>query len=275
MRIEQKLDFGPVTGLRMGHAPIGKPLMSVICYQLDNVLIDTGAKNARLSLLRMVDIPAVEKVYLTHYHEDHAGNAAYLKKEHGLPIFGHTLTQAALSSRTKLKPYERYMWGDLEPTDISSLEDSFASERYRFRVFHTPGHSHDHVVFLEPDQGWLFSGDMYLGTRIKYFRKDEDILQTIESLKFLTTLEFDRLFCGHNPKMQQAKIYLQRKVNHLEDIYDDVKKLKFRGWPPKKIINKLIKSKESWLAKAITCGDVSYRNMLVSAINCIERSKDS
>jgi glyoxylase-like metal-dependent hydrolase (beta-lactamase superfamily II) len=66
------------------------------------------------------------------------------------------------------------------------------------------------------------------GSKDKIFRKDEDMLQTIESLKFLLTLEFDKLFCGHNPKMQQPKTHLQRKINHLENIYDDVKKAEAR-----------------------------------------------
>lgn len=50
MRIEEKLDFGNVVGMRVEHTPIGKPLISVIFYYVDGLLIDTGAYNTRPSL---------------------------------------------------------------------------------------------------------------------------------------------------------------------------------------------------------------------------------
>lgn len=275
MRIEGKLDFGPVTGLRMGYAPIGKPLMSVICYQVDNILIDTGAKNARQSLLKLLDRAALEQVYLTHYHEDHAGNAGYLNARLGLPVFAHPFTQAMLSQKVKLQPYELYMWGSLECADVEPLGDCFDSEHHSFSVIHTPGHSHDHVVFLEKNQGWLFSGDMFLGARIKYFRRDEHIRQTIDSLKLIVSLDFDKLFCGHNPQMHQPKKRLQQKIDHLENIGAEVAQLHERGIPENEIMKRLLKKKESWLAKLITLGDVSYRNLLASSIRdvCGEQSE--
>lgn len=273
MRIERKLEFGPVTGLRMGYAPIGKPLMSVICYQVDNILIDTGAKNVRQSLLKLLDRSRLEGVYLTHYHEDHAGNAAHLNKALGLPVFGHPLTQAMLSQKLKLKPYELYMWGQLEPAEVKPIEEHFHSENYDFTIVHTPGHSHDHVVFLEENQGWLFSGDMYLGAKIRYFRRDENIYETIESLKRIAALDFDKLFCGHNPQMRHPKRFIKRKIDYLENIFGQVAHLYALGVPKNAIIKQLLKNKESWLAKAITLGDVSYKNMLESSFNSVSSGR--
>ena len=54
MRVEEKLDFGNVVGVKVGYAPIGKPLISVIFYHLDGLLIDTGSYNTRPSLQRFV-----------------------------------------------------------------------------------------------------------------------------------------------------------------------------------------------------------------------------
>lgn len=268
MRTEQELDFGPVRGLRVGYNPAGKPLMNVICYQLDNILIDTGAKNTRPSLVKMIDFKALDKICLTHYHEDHAGNANYLNKTYKLPVYGHPLTCDALGRSHRLKPYELYMWGRLEPAEVTPHQEHFCSERYRFEIHHTPGHSFDHVVYLEKNEGWLFSGDMYLGSKIKYFRQDENIKDTIKSLTNISNMDFEQLFCGHNPQLSHGKRAIIRKTNYLQHIYGSVGHLLDQGKSPQQIYQSLLTGRESWLAKLITLGDVSYRNLITSAIRC-------
>lgn len=266
MRVEQKLDFGPVQGIRIGHAPLGKPLMTVICYQLDNILIDTGPANARTSVLKMLNKQALNRIYLTHYHEDHAGNAAFLNQHLNLDVLGSEMTAGMLARHIRLKLYEIYMWGELTPLAIQVVGERFETNRYSFKVISTPGHSHDHVVYLEENEGWLFSGDMFLGGRIKYFRKDEDLVTTIKSLKAIGSLDFGKLFCGHNPQMHQPIKAIQRKINFLEGILEEVRYYYGLGWTDKAIINRLLNGKESWAARLVTLGDVSYRNLLLSAL---------
>lgn len=266
MDISQTLNFGPVTGFRVGAAPVGKPLMSVICYRVDDVLIDTGPGNARKLVENAVAPKSLQAIYLTHYHEDHAGNAAYLNAKFAIPVNGHELTAQTLSQTVKLKPYEKYMWGGLDRVSIAPLAERFCTSNYEFQVVHTPGHSHDHVVFLESDQGWLFSGDMYLGARIKYFRADEDIYQTVASLKLIASLDFDTLFCGHNPQLVEPRKAIQRKIDHLENIIGSVHQLRAKGMSRDEIVREALKGRESWLVKLITLGDVSYRNMILSVL---------
>jgi len=179
VRIEKKLSFDDVQGIRVGYAPIGKPLISVIFYYIDGLLIDTVSYNTRPSLQRFILTNPMDQLALTHYHEDHAGNADFLEKKLSVPVYGHPV--------------------------------------------HTPGHSIDHVIYHDRDQGWVFSVDLFLGANIKFFRKDEDILQTINSLEKTITLDFDRLFCGHNPKMDDPKSYLGAKLEQLLLLMDEVK----------------------------------------------------
>ena len=40
-------------------------------------------------------------------------------------------------------------------------------------------------VYYEKNKGWLFSGDMYVADKIKYFATYESMLTQIESLKKL------------------------------------------------------------------------------------------
>lgn len=266
MNISQTLNFGPVTGFRVGAAPVGRPLMSVICYRVDDVLIDTGAGNARKLVEAAIEPKTLQAIYLTHYHEDHAGNAAFLHNKFATPVYGHSLTAQTLSQTVKLKLYEKYIWGGLDRVRVTTLTDRFATAHHEFNVVYTPGHSHDHVVFLEPNQGWLFSGDMYLGARIKYFRCDEDIYQTVESLKTIAELNFDSLFCGHNPQLKEPRKAIQRKIDHLENIIGYVQQLQAKGMSRREVVREAVKGRESWLVKLITLGDVSYRNMILSVL---------
>jgi glyoxylase-like metal-dependent hydrolase (beta-lactamase superfamily II) len=271
MRVEEKLDFGPVQGIRIGYALMGKPLMTVICYQLDNILIDTGPANARRSLLALLDTRKLSDIYLTHYHEDHAGNAAYLQKHLDLDVRCSCLTASILAEKVRLRPYELYMWGGLATVQAKPVADNFFSDQYQFKVISTPGHSLDHVVYLEEKEGWLFSGDMYLGSRIKYFRKDEDVLQTIASLKKIACLNFDKLFCGHNPQLKQPVRAIERKIDYLENILGEVRQCHLSGVPEKELIKRLLKNKEYWPARIVTLGDVSYKNLLLSALKAVRQ----
>lgn len=275
METKLLLDFSPIKGYRIGYAPVGKPYMSVICYQIDELLIDTGPANSRRALMGLLDPKTISRICLTHYHEDHAGNAAYLSKHHNIPVYGHALAAEILKKPVKLKPYEKYIWGNLETIDIHPLGDSVETENYRFTLIHTPGHSDDHIVYWEKNQGWLFSGDMYLGSRIKYFRADESISQTIDSLKKITSLQFDKLFCGHNPKLEQPHEAIQRKIDHLENIIGNVQYLYTQGKSHKEILQELVRGRESWLVKIVSMGDVSYKNMVLSAIKDIEQKSSA
>ena len=64
------------------------------CYLLqcveNNILIDTGLKWVRGMLrrrLRRLNIDTLAAVVLTHYHSDHAGNAAYIAREFCCPVY--------------------------------------------------------------------------------------------------------------------------------------------------------------------------------------------
>lgn len=266
-------DFGAVTGINLGYSPIGRPLMSVYCYLVDDLLIDTCASNSRKALLDALGGKSLSKVALTHYHEDHAGNAAFLKKQFAIPVVGHQHTGRALSRTVKLRPYEIFMWGKLEPVEVEPVGDLLQTERFQFQPIHTPGHSHDHLVYLEKREGWLFSGDMFLGPKIKYFRRDEDIFETIQSLRAILGLDFDKLFCGHNPQLNNPKRMIQRKHDNLVESYIRVVDLLKKGTPRNEVVRQLTSKYESIKAKLITLGDVSYKNMVLSILASIDRGE--
>ncbi len=240
--------------------------MKVICYHVGDVLLDTGAYWTRPSLHRMLQGYPIRHILLTHYHEDHAGNAAFLQRDLGVPVYGNPLTRRLLANKIPLKPYEHYIWGKLEPVEIRELTGEFVSGDYVFTPVHTPGHSPDHYVYLEKKRGWLFSGDMFLGVKIKYFRSDEDIVVTIKSLRNILELEFDKLFCGHNPQLENPKSLVRAKADHLQQIVDTAAHWLALGLGDKEILRRMVKGHESWMTRAFTLGDVGYHHMVRSAL---------
>ena len=170
-----------------------------------------------------------------------------------------------MAANRKILPYQRYIWGKSEDVKVKPLGPLIESSRFTFRPIHTPGHSEDHTVFLEEQNGWLFAGDLYLGERIKYFRSDEKIYDQIDSLKKMRNYDFDALFCAHNPSRDKGKLRLEQKLQFLEDIVGRVQLLKKQGLSDNAIIKRMDSKKDRWV-KLMTLGDVSLANMLRSAM---------
>ena len=169
-----------------------------------------------------------------------------------------------MSDGFKILPYQRFIWGQSERISLLPLGPAVESNNFALEPVHTPGHSKDHMVYWDRSNGWLFSGDLYLGPKIKFFRSDENIMEQIASLKKVLTLDFDTIFCAHNPCLQDGKSKLRQKLQFLEDIVGQIQKLKTAGISKKSIFKKLDPGIDRWV-KLMTMGNVSFENMLKSA----------
>jgi len=261
VEIEQ---FGDVEAIKLGYGPLGPPLMCVYFYMLDGLVIDTGQSHMQKAALQLLEEKRLQRILLTHHHEDHSGNAAAISRQHAIEACGHPLTAQKMALDFKILPYQKLVWGKSEPLSLLPLDSVIESNRYQLLPVHTPGHSKDHTVYLEKNRGWLFAGDLYLGQHIKYFRSDEIISDQIHSLKKVLKLEFDALFCAHNPSWSDGKSKLKRKLQFLEDIVGQVQKFKTMGMTRKAIVRQMDPRKDK-LMKLLTMGNISYANMLRSA----------
>jgi len=242
---------------------VGRPLMTVHFYFVDGVCIDTALSHGKKQVIDILSDHAVHSVVLTHHHEDHSGNAAVIKQTHGATVEGHPVTVEKLNRGFKIMPYQHYSWGAAQPLDMTPLPAIVTSDNIELQPIHTPGHSRDHTVFWEKNQGWLFSGDLFIAERIKYFRADEKIKDQIASLKKTCRLDFDSLFCAHNPHFKNGKQKLRNKLQFLEDLYGRVKEFQEQGLDVNKTI-KQIGLKETYFIKYFCMGNVSMKNMVRS-----------
>lgn len=264
MNIVARHRFGPIEGFQLGYGPLGPPLMSVYCYRVGDVLIDTGQRHMQALLLELLESKPVGRILLTHHHEDHSGNAAAIARRSGAVIQAHPLAVAKMATGYPIRLYQHMVWGKAEPVAVDPLETAIDTGCGVLEPIHTPGHSKDHVVFLNRQNGWLFSGDLFIGERIKFFRSDEHLDQQLDSLKAVLTLDFDALFCCHNPSPHKGKQRLQAKLAFLEDFQGQVLSLKDRGLSQRQVIRALDKGQDR-LVKWITMGNASFANMVRSA----------
>ena len=214
----------------------------------------------------------VDRVFLTHHHEDHSGNGALIHKTLGAEFFGHGLTREKLKNPYKILPYQHYVWGKTTPVGVNPLPESMETLLGRMIPIHTPGHSRDHLVYFLPEKGVVFSGDLYLGDRIRYFRSDEDMGTQIASLKKVLALDFDILLCSHNPRESRGREHIQFKLDFLENFYGNTIELWKKGVSENEIF-KSLGLKEDYFIKYFCCGNVSLINGGSSAVRHYEAGR--
>ncbi len=271
----QREDFGPVQGLRQGRRLFGlPPYMTVCCYAVDGLLIDSGLPCFAESVLEWSRKQGVVQGVITHHHEDHSGGAARLQQAH-IPVRGSRETARLLSQGFSVRFYQWAVWGGRAPrTQLADLGATVETERYRFEVLPAPGHCPDQVVLFERAQGWLFSGDAFLARKVKLFRADEDFAATRDSLRRLGELPVADLYCAHRPVLTHGQKALQDKLEHLTELEGRVRELHAQGLPVSQIVRRAL-GRESLLLTLATAGDLSKANLVRSILFGPRRRADT
>ena len=233
MQITKHFNYPPVQGFQFGSSLFGKPKMYVYSYFVDGLLIDTGHSNARKMIMSHLTKLPIEQIFITHHHEDHNGNLVALQKHFNVPAYAYPLCKKIMENPPKISFSQWMLWGNTAPNkNILPIEEVIHTPNYHFQLIPIPGHARDMVALYEATEGWLFSADLYVYDYIKFCLENESIAQQITSLKRVLALDFDLLFCSHNPKMKNAKMHLRRKLNFLENFYQSVVKWHEQGHPP-------------------------------------------
>ncbi|MBO0930600.1 MBL fold metallo-hydrolase [Fibrella aquatilis] len=271
-RVTGSLRHGPVQGFQVGYSRLPWPRpIPVWTYYVDGLLIDTGSRQMQREVLTHYASYPIAQIALTHFHEDHAANAAALARQHGCPVYCGPETARLIEQPYHLLPYEHYWFGPIDPcsakvgvTVLPTFPAPLQTEHHRFTPIPTLGHSDDHFVLLEPDKGWLFSGDFYVGN-LRVFRRGENIYQQIEAAQQVLTLPFDTLFCGHRPTLTKGKSAVQRKLDYLQRIVDQSLTGNKQGLSEAAIVRSL-GMREDWFMRAFTSNDVAVTYLVRSAL---------
>jgi hydroxyacylglutathione hydrolase len=125
-------------------------------------VIDPGGDLPRIRQVIASKGVTVEKILLTHGHIDHAGGAAELAEELGVPVEGPHRDDAFLLDRL---PEAGAAYGiagarRLTPTRWLAEGDAVTIGGTTFEVLHCPGHSPGSAVLLARDLDFAIVGDV-------------------------------------------------------------------------------------------------------------------
>ena len=105
----------------------------------DISIIDPGDASPVLDHIKNNDLNLVD-ILLTHHHFDHVGGTLELKKQISGKVYGPV--------------------GDINGVDIQVSEnDKVKTLDYEFSVLETPGHTLDHIAYVEKRKQLVFCGD--------------------------------------------------------------------------------------------------------------------
>ena len=269
IRLKQE---GPVTSIRMISQFLGIPLYGVHAFFIDGLLIDTGFFHGQNKFMELCDQLDPEVVVNTHYHEDHTGNNFWIVKKFGLLPLAHPRTPSYMKNLPQwMRLYRRFTWGIPPVSEMAALDSEIQTRNYRFLVVATPGHSDDHICLYEPNEEWLFSGDLFIDKQVKYLRDDEDIYDILDSLRKVMVLRPKKMFCGFSGIIDSAGEAIRYKIEYLENMKSDVERGLQEGLPILEIQRRLLGRGDR--LGFISAGDLSKRN-LISAFLKPKRGKD-
>ena len=229
MPVFENIGFEGIEGIRVGKSTRALNTTCIV-YRLGDTIIDTGPANQWTYVKKFIEERDVARVMITHHHEDHSGNGAKIQKEIAPPIFMPKSGIDIVRSGFNISYMQNRAWGkftSFEPEEIP--DEMHLKDGIILQSIHAPGHSHDMTCYLEPNRGWLFSGDVYIAGNTKYFRFDENIHQQIDSLERLLEQDFETLVCSHRGPLTDGKIHLQKKLAYLSELRDTILEMHKKG----------------------------------------------
>ncbi|MDR6226042.1 MBL fold metallo-hydrolase [Desmospora profundinema] len=242
---------------------LGHPFQ-VWLYTVDGVLLDTGPPRARSVVTDFVDTHPPWEILLTHYHEDHSGNAAFLSERYGAPVWMGKETARLAARPSHIPFYRRVIWGQMDAVRGRVVADKIRTRRHVFRPVITPGHSHDHVAWLEEERGWLFSGDLFVATRLAYGMKEESVPLMIQSLRHVLSLPVERVYCCHAGIIAEGRHALEKKLHFLEHLQDRTITLHRQGKTIEQITFALLEKRR--LVEWFSRGEMSPMHLIRSIV---------
>jgi glyoxylase-like metal-dependent hydrolase (beta-lactamase superfamily II) len=196
----------------------------VSAYVMRDVLVDTGFPRVRRELVSAVRTLAPRGAIVTHWHEDHSGNAPALA-DLGIPIVMHPSCEATLRERPHVAFYRWSIWG--RPQRLTAAVTTF--DPAPLEIIATPGHTRDHQVVWDAERGIVASGDLFLGVKVRVAHEHESPSTLVASLRKVLALEPRLLLDAHRGVVENPAMVLRAKIAWMEETMGEIRRLAETG----------------------------------------------
>jgi len=267
MSVLERLQYKDLEGLRVGRFT-SQLNTTCILYRLGSTVLDTGPPNQWRFVRRFLEEKEIRRVVVTHHHEDHGGNLAAIQQRWDTELLAPEAGRTMLAEGFQVHAYRRVVWGTPDRVETLPLPDYLEiAPGIQLRSIHTPGHSPDLTCFLEPERGWLFTGDLYIAARMRYMRQDEDVAGYIVSLRRVLKEDFQTLICSHRAVLEQGREALQRKLSNLISLCQQAGDLQDQGLTLSQITTRLMGREDhfAWVSR----GHFSKANLVQSCLEAV------
>ena len=199
-------------------------------YLVRGILIDLGFPAIWGELGPFLEQARPVAAFITHHHEDHAGNAEMVARR-SLPLAASAATIALLTENAPIELHRRLIWG--APERLSAHVEQFPSTA--LRLIHTPGHTSDHHVVWDAERETLFAGDLFLGVKVRSAHRGEDPRQIAQSVRAAAALKPARMFDSHRGSVTNPVDSLLAKADWLDNTIAAIDRRIAAGWSDRAI----------------------------------------
>ncbi len=232
----------------------------VFIYLAEDLLIDTGSIHMEKYLKKILKNFEVNKCAITHYHEQHSGNAHLLNEKGIIPYLTKEGMELFKENLKKQKFYRRFLFGKPKEAKFQVYDKFIKTNNFNFKVINLKGHTRDSVVLYDEEKGILFLGDLFISSQLKYLKKEENLLELINSIEFLLNLKIKLLYTSHLGPIKDYRFRLENLWFNLTTLRDIVTSLNAKELSKKEILNNL-KLKET-IFSYLTGRDFSKENFI-------------